>query len=400
MLRLDNVDCFKYDNFITENFISLEKCINTCKKNTINVFIILWENKKVYYRKQDIKSCIENLTYDKGSSLFICNYFETHYYLNFPNIPERISLYAKGLNKKLEFINQSEIDSDYSFSINKFNEWVNDPKNKKDRLQEHYKNMLKFIEFSKFDEKDFEILCNPYDLSWSLHLPTLTKSRVLKNPKNSILLPLEDLYIPSHYAYILNEDIKYEDKKDTCVWRGANSGNFFTECDKRPNRKDLILKYRFNDEYNIGLSYANYKTKRNIEYDPEKYVRDILSIKDQLKYRYIISLEGNDIATNLAWILLSNSVPIMAAPFIESWRMESQLIPFVHYVPLKNNYSDLDEKMEWCKKNQSKCKQIAYMSKIYALQFFDNEKEENICKGIIKKYISSMKNLPRKISIS
>ena len=54
--------------------------------------------------------------------------------------------------------------------------------------------------------------------------------------------------------------------------------------------------------------------------------------------------------------MLSNSVLLMTKPFIESWRVESKMKPYKHYVPLKKDFSDLDEIMNWCLKNDKRWK--------------------------------------------
>jgi hypothetical protein len=170
-------------------------------------------------------------------------------------------------------------------------------------------------------------------------------------------------------------------KKKSCVWRGVNSGRFYAINKEKASREDLVLKHGKNDNYNIGLSCANYKLEnmtykcKDISYNIKEYVKGKLTIKQQLEYMFIISVEGNDFATNLSWIMLSNSVPdesaehfhhlmvqallgpvpLMPIPYVETWKMESELVPYIHYVPLNNDFSDLDEKMEWCTNNIDKC---------------------------------------------
>jgi len=46
-----------------------------------------------------------------------------------------------------------------------------------------------------------------------------------------------------------------------------------------------------------------------------------------VKYKYILSIEGNDVASGLKWQLYSNSVVFMRKPKIVSWAMEDKLIP-------------------------------------------------------------------------
>ncbi len=45
-----------------------------------------------------------------------------------------------------------------------------------------------------------------------------------------------------------------------------------------------------------------------------QYIRtSFSSMADQLKFKYFLSLEGNDVATGLKWMLLSNSVVFIAS---------------------------------------------------------------------------------------
>jgi len=78
----------------------------------------------------------------------------------------------------------------------------------------------------------------------------------------------------------------------------------------------------------------------------------------------------------------------MPKPTVLTWKIESELMPYVHYIPVKNDFSDLEEKFNWCLNNLDKCEKIAIYSKLYALQFFDNEKEDKIITDVIKYYKS------------
>jgi len=68
-----------------------------------------------------------------------------------------------------------------------------------------------------------------------------------------------------------------------------------------------------------------------------------MSIDEQLKYKFVLSLEGNDVATNLKWIMSSNSVCIMPRPKYETWFKEGTLIPNYHYIEIKEDYSDIED---------------------------------------------------------
>lgn len=47
---------------------------------------------------------------------------------------------------------------------------------------------------------------------------------------------------------------------------------------------------------------------------PERFLKPSLSIRQQLGYRYLVSVEGNDVASGLKWMLASNSTVLMPPP--------------------------------------------------------------------------------------
>ena len=69
-----------------------------------------------------------------------------------------------------------------------------------------------------------------------------------------------------------------------------------------------------------------------------------ISLYDHLAYKFIVALEGNDVASNPKWIMFSNSVAVMPKPRFETWFMEGRLIPNYHYVEIRDDYADLTEK--------------------------------------------------------
>ena len=75
---------------------------------------------------------------------------------------------------------------------------------------------------------------------------------------------------------------------------------------------------------------------------------------EDLRYKYVIAIDGNVSGFSRApFLLLSNSVPLVVESkyrplYFDSW------IPWVHYVPIKSDQSDLIEKIKWLIKNDDK----------------------------------------------
>ena len=88
-------------------------------------------------------------------------------------------------------------------------------------------------------------------------------------------------------------------------------------------------------------------------------VRPKTDITEMSKYKYLLSVEGNDVASGLKWMLYSNSVVLMSPPTKATWAMEDLLLPFVHYLPLKHDYSNLLEMLEWAEQHQEACQEIS-----------------------------------------
>jgi hypothetical protein len=124
------------------------------------------------------------------------------------------------------------------------------------------------------------------------------------------------------------------------------------------------------------------------DYQPfEKYLKPKMEIKDMLTYKYLLSVEGNDVATNLKWAMASQSVVIMPKPRVESWFCESFLKPYVHYVPVKDDFSDLLEVKKWCDKNPKKCKQIIRNANAYVKPFTREDRERILSIYVMETYM-------------
>ena len=115
-----------------------------------------------------------------------------------------------------------------------------------------------------------------------------------------------------------------------------------------------------------------------------------MTLDQQLKNKFIISVEGNDVASGLKWQLLSNSVVLMPKPRCASWLMEDKLEPGYHYILLKDDFSDLEEKYNWCLNNLEVCKKISQNATSYMQMFLDDDNENKIQIELIKRYMQKI----------
>ena len=97
-------------------------------------------------------------------------------------------------------------------------------------------------------------------------------------------------------------------------------------------------------------------------------------------------IEGNDVASNLKWVMSSNSIAVMPKPKFESWLMEGKLIPNFHYILIKDDFSDLEERLKYYIKNDSKAYEIIKNANKYIRQFQNKKREDLISLLILEKY--------------
>jgi len=176
---------------------------------------------------------------------------------------------------------------------------------------------------------------------------------------------------------------KWEDKKSSSIWRGGVTGILSDKLlvKNYPNggwRIQVVKNYFHKNISDVDIAFK--KGDGTLTWAPSKYkdvkgfVRDShISMSDQLKYKYIVTMEGNDVATSLKWQLASNSVVFMARPICVSFAMEDLLVPFVHYVPLNDDYSNLIEMVKWARKNDAKCRWIAEQATQFMEKYWISE---------------------------
>ncbi|MCI0920710.1 glycosyltransferase family 90 protein [Sphingobacterium rhinopitheci] len=201
----------------------------------------------------------------------------------------------------------------------------------------------------------------PGDITQVPDEPSIVKSRPVQGDNaNSVLLNLDKC---RHFNFLI-DDIKFEDKKNLLIGRSGFS---------QPHRA------RF---YELFANHEMCDLKKATHKSDTGY----LDIEGHLQYKYILALEGNDVATNLKWIMSSNSIAVMPKPRFETWFMEGTLIADQHYICIKDDYSDLEEKLNYYNNNPNQAEQIIANAHQYIDQFRDQKKEDIIALLVLKKY--------------
>jgi len=210
-------------------------------------------------------------------------------------------------------------------------------------------------------------------------------------------------YFPKSHIdnnFIFNSD--WKSKKSTAVFRGSSTG-YGVDIETNQRLKVSYMSYLENKNLNLKEPYLDAGiTKWNVR--PRKFMNsnylqtievdklpfgliEKMSPEEQSNYKYIIHIDGHVSAFRLSYELNMNSVILLVENEWKIWYSD-MLIPFEHYVPVKEDLSDLIEKIEWCRKNDYKCKNIASNAK----KFYDEFLSKNAILDFMQKKLVDIKN--------
>lgn len=211
------------------------------------------------------------------------------------------------------------------------------------------------------------------DVTWVPERPAFVKSRPISNENvmnnsNSILLKLDSV----RHFYIPKDKNMYADKIPKLIWRGAAH---------QAHRLAVLEKFHQHPLCDLGCTASRSVGK--------PYHKAFMSISQQQRYQFILSIEGNDVASNLKWIMASNSLCFMTRPHFETWFMEGTLIPDYHYVLLRDDYADLEEKLTYYKQNPHAAQTIIHNAHNYLQPFFNARQERLLQLLVMQRYFDA-----------
>lgn len=205
--------------------------------------------------------------------------------------------------------------------------------------------------------------------------PSLVKSRPISDHNNnSVLLKLNKV---RHFIFV-NDKKPFEEKLNRLVGRGSIT---------QPHRIDFFKKYFTHSLCDIG------QINTGTNYD--NWIKVRLTIPEQLNYKFILCLEGNDVASNLKWVMSSNSLAVMPKPKYETWFMEGKLIPDHHYVCIRDDYSNLEERMSYYINHPEEANTIIKNANAFVEQFKDKPREDVISLRVLEKYFDKTRQITK-----
>jgi hypothetical protein len=227
----------------------------------------------------------------------------------------------------------------------------------------YYYDMKRFLKYFNRNQK---FLLKSGDNIDILSFPHFVKSRPIKHSSNEIVLKLNAI---RHFNFI-KDSIPFEAKENKLFGRLAVYQD--------------VRKRFFNAHFNNPICDIGDVAKGT----ESIWLKPKTSINKHLKYKFILALEGNDVATNLKWIMSSNSIAVMPQPKYETWFMEGLLQPNVHYICIKDDFSDLNEQLDYYIHHPKEALKIIKNANEWVAQFKNHQQELYLNLMVMQRYFN------------
>ena len=190
--------------------------------------------------------------------------------------------------------------------------------------------------------------------------------------------------------------VQWKNKEDKAIFRGAQSGDF-NDTDGNLVGRGKLMQLSIENEEILEVWFSKFEKdyKNYTKTLPKNKLREYsLPLCEDLDYKYAIAIDGNIAGWQRGpLLLLSNMVPLIVESkykplYLDSW------IPWVHYVPIKNDLSDLIETINWLIDHDDAAYQIAQNGKALYHKLYNPQKMIDDSVLVFKKYAELTKYEP------
>lgn len=186
---------------------------------------------------------------------------------------------------------------------------------------------------------------------------------------NLLLLPLDDDTFNRGLTAVLGGFPRpaWESRKSQAFWRGGSSG-----CDRPMLRHRVLDILHANPHADVAFTPGGWPANDAI-IPAHYFTSSRVDLAEHMKYKYILIVDGNCIASAHQWVFGSGSVPILITHPDNDYWFKRYLKPMVNYVPIRYDLSDLAEKLEWLVTHDAEAKEIANQAMYLASTIFTPE---------------------------
>jgi hypothetical protein len=162
-----------------------------------------------------------------------------------------------------------------------------------------------------------------------------------------------------------NRKFPWEKKRAQGFWRGSTTSGFFQKdnWDQFCRGKLVLFSLLHPNEVDArftGVVQCTPEVPALME--SRGMLSNLVGKVDHLNYKYLIDVDGNSCTYERCfWVLLSNSLVLKQITPNVQWYYGG-LKPYVHYLPLQEDLTDLAEKIHWAKEHDEEARLMAERS--------------------------------------
>ncbi|KAI8828344.1 glycosyl transferase family 90-domain-containing protein [Chytriomyces cf. hyalinus JEL632] len=175
--------------------------------------------------------------------------------------------------------------------------------------------------------------------------------------------------------------VLWEDKKRVVFWRGSTTGGrYIVGAPWRMYHRTRLLQWgldygekHVNSTFDASVSdapnseelavdvgfhaFTQQDAVTEVQLLKEYGMKGLVSLEASLQFKYLIVVDGYAWPSRLQQYLASNSVVLYNGIFLDFFN--ARLKPWVHYVPFRLDYSDLEERLVWLMENDEAARRIS-----------------------------------------
>ncbi|CAB1346590.1 unnamed protein product, partial [Coregonus sp. 'balchen'] len=172
-----------------------------------------------------------------------------------------------------------------------------------------------------------------------------------------------DVVMPTYDLTEVSLDMMSVQANTGPPWREKNATAFWRGRDSRKERLELVKLARAHPDM-VDAAFTNFFFFKHDESLYGPLVKHV-SFFDFFKYKYQINIDGTVAAYRLPYLLAGDSVVLKQdSGYYEHFY--SQLRPWVHYIPIRADLADLQEKIHWAREQDEEARKIAVAGQQFA----------------------------------
>ncbi|MBS0621100.1 MAG: glycosyltransferase [Verrucomicrobia bacterium] len=204
-----------------------------------------------------------------------------------------------------------------------------------------------------------------------LHAPVFSFSK-RKSNHFAILMPETREF---HYIADQRKNVEmaaanhpWQTKIELAFWRGNTTGGYYHyhEWDMKP-RPQVVLFSKAHPDLVDARFTSNYFLEWHVEqmFKELGLFDDYLYATEYLRYKYLIAVDGNSLASSMKWQPFSGCVILKSGSDYIDWFYKG-FEPDQHYIPFAYDCSDLAEKIQWLRTHDMEAAAIAKRALAFA----------------------------------